>query len=1239
VRSHAKALSVATGLLILLGGIWATSALAGHIHTFSSSFGSAGSGSGQLSANKGIAVDPSDGSLYVVDSGNYRVEKFTAAGSFLLTFGKGVNQTTSANVCTAASGDTCGAGTQGSGGSGFDTNNGFTNPTFAAVDPVSGDVYVADSGTKVIDKFSSSGAFLSSNDGSGSGATFFGTIAGIAVDSSRHLWVYDTGSQMREFDSTGAFLTQWYSGYGVSPVGIAVDSASNLYVLRGEPAVHKFSAAGSDFGDIDAPQATTSMAIDPATDDLYITTPTGVKRFTAGCVAPCSPLETFGASDITSAAGIAVRGSDGTVYVSDPGKPAVDVFDAIPVPTVAPTDAIGIQKTAATLTGTVNPEGPPLTDCHFEYGTTTAYGQTAPCEPAFGSIPADSANHPVSAVIGGLSQGTVYHFRLVAANANGSANSTDRALTTLGPLVHGQSFSEVSDTTVKLQALLNPNGQDTTYHFEYVTQADFEASSYANAKSIPAPAVSIGAGTADVSVSQQPTGLAPSTTYHFRVLASNASGDIAGSDQTFKTYPLTPSFGPCVNDVFRSGGPSARLPDCRAYEQASPVDKNGSDVNGAVERVQASTSGDAVTYFAASGLPGAAGAQDFEMYLSRREGSSWSTSGVYPPAADASVVRNSGWTPDLSQFYSLAGAAFEGHRILRMRSSADRSFTPMATVSQGTNIIVDGTSVDGSKAFFGARVPLIPDPGSAPEPEMFNLYVWDRDTGVVSLAGILPDSDCGSPPCIPQFGSFAGAFSWFESTGFGRRTVGGAAAGLYTEDQHAISDSGEEAFFSAGGTGQLYLRKHAADPGASTVHVSASQRGTPDPEGTKPVEFMRATPSGSVAFFLSCEKLTDDSTAYSPSPNRCDPEEIGIEGSDLYAYDTASGDLSDLTVDPTPTDPHGAEVKGVLGASNDGSYVYFAANGDLDGAGPATAGNCQGTGEEVFLSFSGSCSLYAWHDGITTLVARLSGDAGAGNWEPSKAGLEAPQNTARVSADGKTLLFNSTEIGNQGLSRYRFGDPAPVCISCNPTGGPTSAAYLRSIEPYLSVVFPPNPPPILSRNLSPDGNRVFFEADSKLVANDTNGVKDVYEWEASGTGSCASDDANGGCLYLLSTGTGADPAYFADASASGDDVFIFSRDSLVPQDKDQLLDVYDVKVDGGLASQHPLEPPSCSGDACRSAFTSPPNQQGAGTAVFSGPGNPPVKRQKPRKRHRRKHHHGRAGSKHSPAGSKRGGAK
>lgn len=1068
------------------------------------------------------------------------------------------------------------------------------------------------------------------------------------------------------------------------------------------------------------------------------------------------------------------------------------------------------------------------------------------------------------------------------------------------PVVLSTSFSHVTTTSALLEARVNPEGKTISYSFEYgPSECDLGSNSCSSSSELEG--IDSSHSTSPQLISAPLRGLEPNSIYHFRIEVSNGKEPPAsGSDTVLRTFVQPPLPGICSNENFRSTRPSAFLPDCRVYEQASPQDKNGADAIGAPNEVQASADGDAVAYFSAAGIPGAVGAQDFETFLSRRGDGDWLTRGVYPPASDGAVSRNAGWTPDLSLFFSNVADSFAGPWLFQGRTSATEAFTHIS--SGGKEAFLAGTSENGSLVYFQSESQLTPEA----TPGKDNLYLWDRGTDTISLGGVLSDSACGMPPCVPAGGSFAGAYEWFLAGNASEVSRRGSK--YYVQPFHAISNDGSKAYFTAEG-GQIYLREDAAGPSPSTVHVSASQRANPDTNGIRPAAFMAATPSGSKALFTSPEKLTEDATTGPEPPpasigranlgdgsakdleyllakgngvtsdgefiywanaaegtigrakigaskaessddkfiegagvpqdvtvqgefvywtndagkgesgegsigrakigpggaedvkadfipgiadegdpteevvvagprgidadsefiywvnagvgefpiagaigraklDGSEPEEefvsqlasgdvavgnqkiyrsrsnringflqlanldgtqsggeaaliipgakeapdlaadathlywtnpttgvvgrVGLEpsgepdiskiepefiaaagrpkglaadsshlywaanqdalpnpGNDLYQFDAATGKLSDLAVDTK--DPNGAEVKGVLGTSADGSYIYFAANGDLDGSGPAETGDCEaGAGGGGFLVAGGNCSLYLAHEGQVRFIAPL--DAGGGvsdatNWEPQgqPTTLPAVENTARVSADGNALLFRSQEqltaYDNNGTAEFYRYDAAGgqiVCVSCNPSGeAPLNPPSLESIEPALPVVEPPGKPAILTRNLSSDGNRIFFETPDKLVAEDTDGeegcprggqasvpaCQDVYEWEAKGTGSCESSDENGGCLYLLSSGTSAEPAFFADASESGDDAFIFTRSALVPQDQDTLQDAYDARVEGGLASQNVVAPPACEGDACKPGTAVPPPFQAPQTPGFQGPGN------------------------------------
>ncbi|HEY0376708.1 MAG TPA: hypothetical protein VGC87_07105, partial [Pyrinomonadaceae bacterium] len=309
--------------------------------------------------------------------------------------------------------------------------------------------------------------------------------------------------------------------------------------------------------------------------------------------------------------------------------------------------------------------------------------------------------------------------------------------------------------------------------------------------------------------------------------------------------------------------------------------------------------------------------------------------------------------------------------------------------------------------------------------------------------------------------------------------------------------------------------------------------------------------------------------------------------------------------------------------------------------------------------------------GTTSFIARLDvggaeAETDGANWAASTENIFPTSNfekTARVSPDGRTLLFRSqrqlSAYPSEGISefyRYRAGDPGPTCVSCNPTGeAPGSQRGLGDVFP--SVLVPTNPSPSLSHNLSADGDRVFFESTDPLVEADTNGALkcpftgsalqsypsclDVYEWEAQGSGTCdaAHAVAQGGCLYLLSSGKGTEPALIADASAEGKDLFFYTREQLVGQDEDQLLDVYDARENGGLASQNEPPAPVCEGEGCKPGSTpfegiqSPPKVSGPGNPKNKGP---PCKKPKHEVKGRcvAKHHKGKKHHKKHKANAK-----
>ena len=120
-----------------------------------------------------------------------------------------------------------------------------------------------------------------------------------------------------------------------------------------------------------------------------------------------------------------------------------------------------------------------------------------------------------------------------------------------------------------------------------------------------------------------------------------------------------------------------------------------------------------------------------------------------------------------------------------------------------------------------------------------------------------------------------------------------------------------------------------------------------------------------------------------------------------------------------------------------------------------------------------------------------------------------------------------------------------------------------------------------------DGGRVFFSTAESLVPQDRNGVADTYEY-----------DGATGELSLLSTGKGRDPVMFADASKSGDDVFVLGRQRLLSSDRDDLVDLYDVRVGPAPPGQQIQETPPCDGEGCQPPPSTAPAEDTPGSLLF-----------------------------------------
>jgi streptogramin lyase/phosphodiesterase/alkaline phosphatase D-like protein len=218
----------------------------------------------------------------------------------------------------------------------------------------------------------------------------------------------------------------------------------------------------------------------------------------------------------------------GTTYGAD------QTFTTTSPPTALTQPATSVGLTSATLTGSINPKGQ-ATTYHFQWGTTATYGSNVPASDA--SVGSDSAKHSLERALSELTPDQTYHFRIVATNCGGCAEGTtygaDETFTSASPPTATTEAAEaISLTGVTLTALVNPRGASTTYHFDWGTSTAYGSRA-------PVPDGTVGSDGIAHEVHGLLSSLDPGTTYHYRIVATNCEGCVAGTvyggDQTFTT--------------------------------------------------------------------------------------------------------------------------------------------------------------------------------------------------------------------------------------------------------------------------------------------------------------------------------------------------------------------------------------------------------------------------------------------------------------------------------------------------------------------------------------------------------------------------------------------------------------------------------------------------------------------------------------------------------------------------------
>jgi hypothetical protein len=741
------------------------------------------------------------------------------------------------------------------------------------------------------------------------------------------------------------------------------------------------------------------------------------------------------------------------------------------------------------------------------------------------------------------------------------------------PAVQAQSVANTTSTSTTLQARVDPGGLPVEFQFEYLSEAEYQdnGESFEGPHAPRAAPISPGRlGGGGIGIATAPlSNLSPDSEYVFRVVArrhgcgGEPSCEVVGSIARFSTYPATGS----------------GLPDDRLYELVSPADKNGGEAFPAdqdqgsclgeckppggqiysVFPMQSAPSGDAVSYMGYPFSP-TEGAPVLNSYVSRRTAAGWQTTAMSPRRsyihyedAYAESLGQGAITTEAGT--ALADEAPSGYQNVYLQDSGDPGdLQPVLTED-----LFEALSGSG-RPYRGPGLLQVRYGGHSPD---FSRQFFQANDSFTDAGPYAPE-----PPDPGPIGR--DLYEWREGELALVNVLPGNAAladkpsfASASPDANGIAANGRRVFWTAGG--HLYMR----EDGRTTREVHHGGN------------FITASPDG-------LEVLLSDGCLYS------------LAGADCSA-DLTQGKGGFL---------------GIAGQSDDLSRIYFVAKAKLPGE-----------NERHQEAVAGQPNLYLYEDGgPIEFIGTLVPFDGQGEVETLNTWAVAPgERTAEASPDGRYLAFASaaplTDYDNVGpckrnsnhtayearpCSEVMLYDSATsqlTCPSCNPTGeAPLGSSTLRRIKGAGNRPWMPQP-----RYLTDQG-RLFFDSSDRLSPRDSNGrVEDVYEAEPEGVGSCGRP---GGCVSLVSPGTGSVDSNFLAMDASGANAFFTSRERLVPADTDELIDVYDARVGGGFATDGETPGSGCQGEACQ-PITNPLTVPRPASSSFQGSGN--VRPEKPKR--------------------------
>lgn len=1151
-------------------------------------FGNAGSGFEDLVGSGEIAVSSSTGDAYVNDSESNAIEKFDAYGNYVLMFGSKVDKTKveavqalegkggtptptqlqEENVCTAVSKDICQMAVKGSGAGQF---SGV--PSAITVEESTGDVYAADIGNKDVEKFTSGGEFLYAIGGK------VNKTKTQAVEAKEAKGETPTAAELQEENvcsgasvcqggsagTGGGYFQGWFGSKFVAQGG----PEGNLYVGDVQR-VEVFNAATGQWkSDIPLP----STPAESRVEDLAVASSGNVyaRVYKMFGVHEFEPTGTEVASfDTASKNVIAIAVDSGHLYVLDGtgGKHVVE-YEASGA-TIAEFGAGTLTSSASGIA--VNHE----TDTVYsasqgEYGVVSGsvqmYGEASALEARYGAAPA------------------------------------------VAPLVGTELVSAQPDVNgVTLQAGVNPRFNVASYYFEYGVAGQ-------SMKRVPASPVSLGVVNGLFDLATQTVDAQPGSVYTYRVVAQDGTGSVTGPERTF-TVGASSVAGP------------TGLPDGRVYEQVSPAFKNGNFFDPVVGFMfgLASADGNAVVY-PMNGAVGTSYAGIVDGYVSRRvPGVGWTTTqATSRPFGELNIQAGPWFLQPSANFNSFLFAAYypfvsedklnfpnifvgEDPSVEPQWVTRPRIPNPYPAVgagehddSNGGPYAIAGASPDLQKVFFGYAGTLVPEDASrapnigsansngtdfgAQQDRPWGFYEWND--GTLRNAGRLPDGQWSPFGAIPAGFGMASVFSRAQhfQADVADNTVAANGDRVFfvspdpntstvSDPQYACS----EAQPCTHEAPELYVREVLANGEAKVALVSRSElpghEGEPAAHGPLSVPnatqdasqtFAYGAPDGSRVFFASVDRLTVS------APENGEAKE--------YSYDLETGSLRYLP------GVHGS----IAVASNDGAELLFVNTSRT----PWRLELWRGSGAGSVIAVADLPKTLHGQREPGVLLGRVSATGDVFAFE-TNAPISGGFNNGGTTYNGESPLE---------LYRYEVSSGDLTCISCPPKGvAPTGDAYISYND--ANTDNRENDAEFFHRNgvgegapqsavdthaLSADGSRIFFDTPSALVPQAVNGKRDVYEWE-------------NGKVFLISSGSAGENAYFLDSSESGGDVFFATSVGLVPGDTDDAYDVYDARIPRPGDSPIPQAVP-CKGSVCQGPPSVPLLLGAPSSETFSGAGN------------------------------------